>query len=98
MTVSSPSAVRVSPPEVSIVGLVVTEPSRCGRSNSVTSMTISMPAFPMCARNRVPSPTGAGVSSSTLVMAGLNEGSLRESATVSKTRSSGAAMRTCPVM
>jgi 4Fe-4S binding domain len=98
MTVSSPSAVRVSAPEVSIIELVVSEPSRCGRSNSVSSTTISMSAFPMWARNRVPSPMGAGVSSSTSVMAGLNEGSLRESATVSKTCSGGAAMRTCPVM
>jgi hypothetical protein len=32
MTVSSPSAVRVSASEVSIIELVVSEPSRCGRS------------------------------------------------------------------
>jgi len=52
-----------------------------------------MPAFPMRARNRVPSPMGGGVSSSTPVMAGLNDGSLRVSATVSNTRPTGAAMR-----
>jgi hypothetical protein len=33
-----------------------------------------------------------------LVMAGLNDGSFRESATVSKTRSTGDAMRIWPVM
>ncbi len=48
MTVSSPSAVRVSAPVVSIIELVVSEPSRCGRSKSVSSTTISMSVFPMC--------------------------------------------------
>src|SRR5665647_1815050 len=57
-----------------------------------------MLAFPICARKRVPSSMGSGVSSSTPVMAGLKDGSLRESATVSNTRSSCAAMRTLPVM
>ena len=51
-------------------------------------------ALPMRARNRVPSPIGSGVSNSTPAMAGLNDGSLRESATVSNTCSTGAAMRT----
>jgi hypothetical protein len=87
-------AAKVSAPEVRIIELVVREPSRCGRSNSVSSTSICVPALPMRARNRVPSPIGSGVSNSTLVMAGLNDGSLRESATVSNTCSTGAAMRT----
>jgi hypothetical protein len=76
---------KVSAPEVSIIELVVRDPSRYGRSNSVSSTSISMPAFPMRARNRVPSPMGGRVSSSTPVIAGLNDGSLRESATMSNT-------------
>ena len=51
-------------------------------------------ALPMRARNRVPNPIGSGVSNSTPAIAGLNDGSLRESATVSNTCSTGAAMRT----
>jgi hypothetical protein len=53
-----------------------------------------MPALPIRARNRAPSPMGGGVSNSTSLMAGLNDGSLRESAAVSNTRSIGAAIRT----
>jgi hypothetical protein len=49
--------------------------------------------FPMRARNRVPSPTGGGVSSSAPVMAGLDDGSLRVSATVADTCPAGAATR-----
>ena len=94
ITVPSPSAAKVSAPEVSIIELVVREPSRCGRSNAVNSTSISVPALPMRARNRAPNPIGSGVSNSTPAMAGLNDGSLRESATVSNTCSTGAAMRT----
>jgi len=94
MTVPSPSAAKVSAPQVCIIELVVREPSRCGRSNSVSSTSICVPALPMRARNRVPSPIGSGVSNSTLVIAGLNDGSLRVSATVSNTCSTGATMRT----
>ena len=97
MTVPSPSAAKVSPPVVSIIELAVRELSRCGRSNPVSSTSISPPALPMRARNRVPSPIGSGVSNSTPVMAGLNDGSLRESAAVSNTRSTGAAMRIRPL-
>jgi hypothetical protein len=98
MTVPPPSAAKVSPPVVSIIELAVRELSRCGRSNSVSSTSISPPALPMRARNRVPSPIGSGVSNSTPVMAGLNDGSLRESAAVSNTRSTGAAMRIRPLI
>ena len=94
ITVPSPSAAKVSAPEVSIIELVVREPSRCGRSNAVNSTSISVPALPMRVRNRVPNPIGSGVSNSTPAMAGLNDGSLRESATVSNTCSTGAVMRT----
>ena len=62
MTVLSPSAAKVSLPVVSIIELAVRELSRCGRSNSVSSTSISPPALPMRARNRVPSPIGSGVS------------------------------------
>ena len=41
---------------------------------------------------------GSGVSRSTVVMAGLYDGSKRESATVSKTRSGGASIRMLPLM
>lgn len=44
----SPSVVRVSVPEVSVIELVVREPSRCGRSNSVSSTSISVPALRAC--------------------------------------------------
>ena len=54
---------------------MVREPSRRGRSNAVNSASISVPALPMRARNRVPSPIGSGVSNSTPAMAGLNDGS-----------------------
>ena len=94
ITVPSPSAAKVSAPEVSIIELVVREPIWCGRSNAVNSTSISVPALPMRARNSVPSPIGSGVSNSTRAMAGLNDGSLRESETVSNTCSTGAAMRT----
>jgi hypothetical protein len=50
-------------------------PSRCGRSNPVSSTTIFLPALPMRARNRVPSPMGSGVSISAPAIAGLNDGS-----------------------
>jgi hypothetical protein len=98
MTVPPLSAVKVSPPEVSIIELVVRDPSRRGRSNSVSSTSITMPVFPIRAQNRAPSPMGGGVSNSTSLMAGLNDGSLRESAAVPDTRWTGAAMRTRPLM
>ncbi len=88
-TVPSPSAAKVSAPEVCIIELVVREPSRCGRSNSVSSASIGVPALPMRARNRVPGPMGSGVSNSTPAIAGLNDGSLRESAAKSNTSSTG---------
>jgi len=81
ITVPSPPAAKVSAPEVCIIELVVREPSRCGRSNSVSSTSIGVPALPMRARNRVPTPMGSGVSNSIPAIAGLNDGSLRESAT-----------------
>lgn len=96
MTVVASSAVNVSVPDVVIIELVVTEPSRCGRSKVVSSTSMSIRALPMRARNLVPGPMGSGVSSSTSVIAGLNAGSFRESATVSNTNSNGAAMRTDP--
>ena len=64
------SLVQVRVPVVSIIELVVREPSRRGRSNSVSSMSMSMPALAIRARNLVPSPIGSGVSSSTSLMAG----------------------------
>jgi hypothetical protein len=89
MTVQSPSAPKVNVPEVCIIELKVGEPSRCGRSNSVSSTSICVPARPMRARNRVPRPMGNGVSNSTPDIAGLYCGSLRESATKSNTSSTG---------
>ena len=61
MAVPSPSAAKVSAPEVCIIALVVRELSRCGRSNSVSSRSIGVPALPMRARNRVPRAIGSGV-------------------------------------
>jgi len=92
ITVDSPWPVKVKLPEASIIEPVVREPSRRGRAYSVDSTGISGPGGPILARNRVPGPTGSGVRDSTDVIDGLNNGSFRESATVSKTCSIGAAM------
>jgi hypothetical protein len=93
MTVPSPSAAKVSVPEVSIIELAVrgSEPVRAVELGQLDEHLHAR--FPMRARNRAPSPMGGRVSSSTPVMAGLNDGSFRESATASKTRPTGAALR-----
>jgi hypothetical protein len=96
MTVPSPSAAKISDPEVCIIELVVHEPSRCGRSNSVNSTSICVPALPMRARNLVPRLIGSGVSNPTPAIAGLYCGSLRESATKSNTSSTGRSIRISP--
>lgn len=78
--------------------LVVREPRRRGLSNSMSSTSISMPELAMRARNLVPRPMGSAVSNSTVAMAGSKDGSRRDSATVSKTVSGGAAIRMLPTM
>ena len=98
MTVPSPSEAKVNVPEVCIIELVVREPSRSGRSNSVSSTSICVPALPMRARNRVPRRIGSGVSNSAPVIAGLNDGSLRESATKSNTSSTGWPIKILPLI
>jgi len=52
ITVPSPSAAKVSTPEVCIIELVVRETSRCGRSNSLNSTPPSIPGrlLEPCAR------------------------------------------------
>ena len=46
ITVTSPSAAKVSTPEVCIIELVVRETSRCGRSNSLNSTASQYPRPP----------------------------------------------------
>jgi hypothetical protein len=94
MTVPSPSAAKVSAPEVSIIGLAVREPSRCGRSNPVSSTTIFLPALPMRARNRCPQPDGQRSEQLRASHRRVERRLVREPATVSNTCPAGAAMRT----
>jgi hypothetical protein len=80
-----PEAEKVKAPVVSTSGPVVRERSMTGRSNSVISTSIGVPDRPVSAWKRVPAPMGSGVSIRIEVMAGLKDGSFRESAATSTT-------------
>ena len=89
-----------SAPTVAIGPVFVTEASRRGRTNSVNStvIVISRARNLSVAAKREPAPIGFSVRSDTVVIFGLYSGSLRSSATKSKTTSGGRSMKIEPLM
>ena len=82
---------KVSVPSISMFDNLLTDVIRPGLSYAVNSTLIA--AVPRrastCVRNRLPFPTGPGVTFSTVTVFGLNWGSFLSSATKSNTCSTG---------